>query len=101
MTREQRNTALSVMFAFPDDPSVVPTRSLNDAQLMMDGGFAALDRNLLTTARDLLRRAKELAEEAFACFLRTDITVAAEANEILGRIENGLSDVEEMLKARR
>jgi hypothetical protein len=98
MNRQDRNAALNLLANFPDDPSVVPDRSLNDAQLMLEGGLLALDHKLYTMASDMLRRSKELAGEAFAAYLRTDICLAREANDILGKVEEGLRDLNGMLR---
>ncbi len=97
MNRGERNIAIAILANFPDDPSIIPERSLRDAQLIFEGGLLAL----LVTAWDMLTRAKELASEAFASFLRTDIPSARAANELLGKIEEGLRDHEGMQKGRR
>ena len=98
MNRQDRNAALNLLANFPDDPSITPDRSLHDAQLMLEGGLLALNNNLYSTASDLLSRSKELASEAFASFLRTDISLAREANDILGRVEESLRDLKGMLR---
>jgi len=100
MNRGERNIAISLLANFPDDPSIIPERSLRDAQLIFEGGLLALDKNMLVTAWDMLTRAKELASEAFASFLRTDIPSAKAANELLGKIEEGLRDHEGMQRGR-
>jgi hypothetical protein len=100
MNRGERNIAISLLANFPDDPSIIPERSLGDAQLIFEGGLLALDKNMLVTAWDMLTRAKELASEAFASFLRTDISSAKAANELLGKIEEALRDLEGMQRGR-
>ena len=101
MNREDRKMAINLLARFQDDPSIVPDRSLHDSELLLEGGLMALDKNMFTTADQMLRRSKQLAEEAFAAFLRTDIALATHVNDILGRIEEGLRDLEGMLQSRR
>jgi hypothetical protein len=96
MNNARRLEAINIMQEFMDCPAADADREMHDAELLMEGGLLALDNKLLTKAGHMLRRAKRMAEEAFACFLRTDIATAEHVNEILGRIEEGLRDLEGM-----
>jgi hypothetical protein len=96
MNSARRLEAINTMREFMDCPAADADRELHDAELLLEGGLLALDNKLLTKAGHMLRRAQRLAEEAFAAFLRTDIATATHVHEILGRIEEGLRDLEGM-----
>jgi hypothetical protein len=96
MNSARRLEAINIMTNFRDDPSVDADRSLHDAELLLEGGLLALDKDLLEKAGHMLRRAHNLAREAFSVFLRTDVGLATHVHGILGRIEEGLRDLEGM-----